>query len=555
MVGARGADADGSSPDRDGAAGAVTADRVGGADEAGPADHAGFGPDRRASTRDVWIGRALVTVAVLAVLATVLAEGDGVSGLSLQTAWQLLDLRALGDNPVEATWYLHTQPPLHNLLIGLVAWSPLPLAGTLFVLYGLSLLVTGLALLALLVRWGVGPVGAGAVSAVALMHPSLAKTIHLVSYEVPMAMLVVGALWAVQRYLDDPRLRWLLLVSTTLTLGVLTRSLLHPLWLVAVLALVLVARPVPPRHVAAAAAIPLVLVGGWIVKNEVLFDTATTSSWLGFNMQRGVTGPMARGDVEAAVDDGTVSPAALRQPWELPDRYPETTQRCRATHDHATVAATVKNPGQASEIANFNYECYLPAYDQAQRDALALIRRSPRRYLSTRVPSLMMTYRQVDSGWEMKQYWLDAAYEPFLAEVRYTADMRDWNLPILPGRDSYPIEASLTLMAFTLVIVARAGVAAVRLARRGRRARDAWPAAEVVWIVAGWTVVVVLFGSSLVEFGENGRFRAALDPLLIALPVAALFQCLRGTLQHRVEGRLAAAHVDHQRVPHAEHGV
>lgn len=501
------------------------------------------------------IGRSIVAATVLAVLVTLLVEGEGVSGFTLETAWQLLDLRVLGDDPVGATWYLHTQPPLHNLVIGLVAWAPLPLAGTLFVLYGLSLLATGLLLHDLLMRWRLRPVSAGVVTAIAVAQPSLAKTVHLVSYEVPVAMLVVGSLWAIQRHLDRPGLRRLLLVSTTLTLGVLTRSLLHPLWLVAVLTIVLIARPVPPRHVAAAVAIPLVLVGGWMAKNAALYDVPTTSSWLGFNVQRGVTGPMVRSDVEAAVADGTVSPLALRQPWDLPGRYAEWTTGCRPAHGHPSVTATMKNRRQETEIANFNFECYLPAYEQAQADALALIRRSPRRYAATRVHSLMMTFQQVDSGWRMEQYWLDGLYAPFLLEVGYTTDMRDWNLPLLPGRDSHPVESSLTLMACTLVVLTRSGMAAARLARRGWRSRDGWPAAEIVWIVAGWTVVVVLFGSSLVELGENGRFRAALDPLLVALPAAALLQRLPGTRQHRVEARLAADHADDERVAHTEHGV
>ena len=34
-----------------------------------------------------------------------------------------------------------------------------------------------------------------------------------------------------------------------------------------------------------------------MVKNDVLFGTPTLSSWLGFNLQRGVVAPMDRTDV------------------------------------------------------------------------------------------------------------------------------------------------------------------------------------------------------------------------------------------------------------------
>jgi hypothetical protein len=257
-----------------------------------------------------------------------------------------------------------------------------------------------------------------------------------------------------------------------------------------------------------------------MVKGWVLFDSPTTSSWLGFNMQRGVTGPMHRDDVAAAVRDGTVSPLAQLQPWEGIGSYGEWTDDCRPRHDHPAVDRVVKNPQARTEIANFNAECFLPAYAQAQRDALALVRRSPGRYLETRVPSLVMTYRQVDSGWLQARSWMDAVYEPFLAEVDYAADMRDWNLRLIPSAEELPIRSSLALAACTLLLLARSALAALRLARTGWRAP--WPSTEVVWVVVGWTVAVVVLGSSLVEFGENARFRAALDPLLVALPLAAL---------------------------------
>ena len=115
---------------------------------------------------------------------------------------------------------------------------------------------------------------------------------------------------------------------------------------------------------------------------------------------------------------------------------------------------------------------------------------------------------------------MDAVYEPFLAEVDYAADMRDWNLRLIPSAEELPIRSSLALAACTLLLLARSALAALRLARTGWRAP--WPSTEVVLVVVGWTVAVVVLGSSLVEFGENARFRAALDPLLVALPLAAL---------------------------------
>ena len=130
-----------------------------------------------------WIGRLVVAGAVLAALVTLLVLDRGVSGAQLDASWQVLDLKVLAHDPLGSLWYLHIQPPVHNLVVGLVMASPLPAMGTLFVLYGLCLLVTGLLLHDLLVRWGVQPIVAGVVVGFAMVNPSLLSTIHIASYE------------------------------------------------------------------------------------------------------------------------------------------------------------------------------------------------------------------------------------------------------------------------------------------------------------------------------------------------------------------------------------
>jgi hypothetical protein len=479
------------------------------------------------------VGRAVVTAAVLGALATLLAVHRGVSGAQLHASWQVVDLRVLADDPLGSLWYLHIQPPVHNLVVGAVmAWSPFPEMGTLFVLYGLALLVTGLLLHDLLVRWGVPPVVGGVIVGFALINPSLLATIYIASYEVPVACLLVTLLWLVQRHLEAPGPRWLVPIAVTLTVAALTRSLLHPLWVLVVLGLLWLVRSVDRRQVATTLAIPLVLLGGWMVKNEVVFGTPTLTSWLGFNMQRGVTASMDRDEVQAAVDDGSVSPIVLEYPWLSLDAYAAWTEPCTPDHDHRATNAELKQPFEGVDNAlNYNDECFLPAYQQARRDATTLIRQDPGRYLAKRVPSLLMSYQTFPvlggaSGGDPT--WMDRLYEPLLVVRTVHVDMSDWNLPLLaPELERLTIKVSFTMVALSLLVLARALVAGVRLVRRGWRARHDWPAEEVVWLVVAGTALLVVVGGDLVEFGENGRFRAMLDPLLIALPLAWLAQAVQ----------------------------
>jgi len=483
--------------------------------------------------RAVWIGRTVVTAAVVGALATLLAVHRGISGAQLHSSWQVIDLRVLADDPLGSLWYLHIQPPVHNLVVGAVmAWSPFPEMGTLFVLYGLSLLVTGLLLHDILVRWGVQPVVGGVIVGFAMVNPSLLATIYIASYEVPVACLLVTLLWLAQRHLETPGPRWLVAVAVALTVAALTRSLLHPVWVLAVLGLLWLVRPVDRRQVVATLAVPLVLIGGWMLKNEVVFGTPTLTSWLGFNMQRGVTASMDRDEVQAAVADGSVSPIVLEYPWLSLDAYATWTEPCAPDHDHPATSTELKSSFEGvTGSLNYNDECFLPAYEQARRDATTLMRQDPGRYLEKRVPALLMSYQTfpvqggVAGG---APTWMDRIYDPVLAVRTIHVDMRDWNLPLLvPELETLPIDMSFTLIALSLVVLARTAVAVVRLVRRGWRARHDWPTEEVMWLLIAGTVLLVIVGGDLVEFGENGRFRTMLDPLLIAFPLAWLAQAVQ----------------------------
>jgi hypothetical protein len=472
-------------------------------------------------------GRWLVALTALAVFLGLLAADQGLRRNELEVQWQLLDLATLGRDPLGSLWYLHTQPPLYNLLVGLVAWSPLPLEGTLFVLFGAAFAVMGLALRSLLVRWGLAPMVASVVASVAIINPTLPSTVTVGTYDVLTAMLLVATLWAVQTYLDEPVPRRLYLLAGLLTATCLTRTMLHPAWLLAVLAAVLVARPVSRRVAAAAVLVPLLLIGGWMAKNWVVFDRPTLSSWVGFNMSRGVTGLMELDDVRAAVADGTASPLALENPWQPLERYEGLAPVCAPTHDNPLTSSATKFDVEGFVIPNFNAECYLPLYDQARDDAVALIKRSPVRYLRLRVEPLLITFRRVDPASGVRATWMDTAFQRFLLpvdhDIRTDGWQSDWS-----RYDPVPIEVSATLVAAAVALLAGTARAGLRLVRAGWRARHDWAAQEVVWLLAGLTVGLIIVGSSLIEFGENPRFRSTVDPLLVALPAAWVVSAVAG---------------------------
>jgi hypothetical protein len=504
------------------------------------------GSGDRPSLRSRAVGWAIASTSVTVVVASMLASGVRVRRDILGASWQVLDLDHLGADPVGSIWNLHIQPPLHNALIGVVLrWSPFPDMGTLFVLYVAALLVAAVALTELLVGWRVPPVAAGLVSGIALANPSLLSTIGIASYEVPLAAMAIVALLVLQRHLHQPGWATLLGLSGVLTAMALTRSLFHPSYVVALVALAGVATRCTWRQVLAASAIPVVLVGGWMLKNQVLFGTPTLSSWFGFNLQRGVVAPLEREAVERAVDDRAVSTLALAYPWGTLDRYEEWLDGCEPRRDHPVLTAETRADLGGFEIANFNHQCYLPLYAQSEADARTLVRREPGRYLATRVVVLQSSFAMANVGIDDTAFgspefqppdptWMDAAADVVLVPVTITITMDDWNLPLLPG-GAIDLKISLLLLVLAAGVGARGVLAGVRVARSGWiRRGERLPPDEVQWVAAASMAILVIVVGDLLEFGENGRFRSMLDPLLVALPAAGAWR-LVATRRHRAD--------------------
>ena len=476
--------------------------------------------------------RLVVVAVVVVVVVELVRVHGGVDGGELAASWQLLDLAVLEDDPLRAVWHLHTQPPLFNLVIGLVAWSPLPLAGTVFVLYALMLLAVGLLVQHLLVRWGVPVVAATIAAGFAVANPSLLFTIRIASYEVPLAAMLLALVVAIDHHVRRPTGRSLAAVVAAGTALVLTRALFHPLWLLAILAVVLVTRRPPRRDVVLALAVPALLVGAVMVKNAALVGSPSLSSWTGFNLQRGVLGPLPATTVRAAVADGTVTSLATMRPWQPLDTYGPWLDGCRPASGHPALADPTKSVAGA-EVPNFNASCYVGLYEESAANARAMIRRVPGQYAADRLLALALSHGYTNVGYAGGQRslfgatlptitWMDRLFDVVMVRTTFVIDQRAWNVPLLGDRFEFTL--GWPLLGATLVVLGRGAWALVRWVRR--RAGPL-PATEVVWLVAGVTVAFVVIGGDLVELGENGRFRSMLDPLLFALLAVAVTDAIR----------------------------
>jgi len=457
----------------------------------------------------------------LSVYVLVCLTGQRFDARYLGYGWQLIPWDILSADPIRSVWYLHVQPPLWNLLLGgLARLSPFGDSITLQALMA----VIGLAgaffagelatRLGLRRRWAVG------VAVIATLNPEVLKGAFEPTYELATGVLLLAVLWAVLELGAHPRVRRSLIVLAALvTATTMTRSLYHPLWaiLIVLFGLWLLRHRIDRRTVLATLAVPVLVMGGWMAKNQFLFGDATLSSWFGMNLQRAVIPVLPLDDLEAMHDAGEVSDIAMIGPFGNYGLYEDAMPPCEPKHRHRSVSEPWRTTDEWSP--NFNFECYLPVFAEAGDDAMAVIRAHPDVWLKGRMWSLRATFAVATNPSESRSVVmrsLDGVYSIARLDMGGVLSTFGWGTPIY-GQLEAPVDFGLALIPlYSLVILAGVRATIRRVRRRPLSAID--PAL----VVASFTVVFTIVVGAVAELGEQARFRTMIDPLTTVVGLALL---------------------------------
>ena len=479
-------------------------------------------PHTRLSASDRLPILALILIFVLSRFWFAYAGGSYIAS-PLDSAKQFLDPALLQHDLLSSLWYLHSQPPLFNLFLGLV----LKTASDPAVLYELCFRASGLLIplcmygaLALL---GANRIAAFLVTLFFMLNPSLILYESLLYYSHVEGVLIIAAVfflarWGLREKKFDLVVFWLLLVC----LG-LTRSLFHPLFFV-VLALVvsffLWRQNKPMRSFALVAVFAMLPLAAWCLKNLIIFGFFGTSSWAGMSLWIKTDGYSPE-QLEQFHARGLISAVAVRAD-QLPFR-----PIADFTHDGLLAVDRCHHPADCNEMRakdwpNYNHIGYVALSRQLGRDALQLIRHDPEMFWRSTVSafSLSLWYAS-DSAQALFQNNM-AVLEPLEDLYRYVffgfldvksrhSDPRVWLRTACIG----------ALFAFFYVLT-------LMQAMRRQQTRERF-ALALLCLFCMLTHAFVLLISSGVEFGENPRFRFPVDGAFVVLVVGNLLLLRRRT--------------------------
>lgn len=464
----------------------------------------------------------------LFVYLVVLFSGHQFDSGYLEYGWQLIPWETLSTDPFRSVWYLHIQPPMWNFLLGVSAWlSPVSDGLTLqlvMLAFGLSAVWMGTNIAR---RFGLSRRLSIVVTLVVFLNPEVFRGVFEPTYEFPVGCLLMGLVLGVAKFRErvEP-MKWFLVCSILITTVVMTRSLYHPAWAITTLVVLVLPlrKTVSMRSLLLALSIPLLVAGGWMIKNQVLFGQTTLSSWFGMNLQRAVLPVVPRADLLEMVESGDISPFAVEQPFAPYSTYAKYVDGCVPTRSHPSLS----EPTRSSEdvIPNFNFECYLPVYEEALDNALTAIRKHPSDWIEGRIWSLRATMAistapQFSESAIMRG--LNDGYSVLGLNVTGALSTSSWGTQLYgPNTTSIRIQFGYSYAALYIFVLGVGGA----LMKKKIRSRVGEPAALVLLVssIAWYTIVVGAFG----ELGEQARFRTTIDPLVILVSVSLLVRMVAG---------------------------
>ena len=408
----------------------------------------------------------------------------------LDWAWQFLDPIILRRDLLRGLFYLHTQPPGFNLLLGVV----LHLAGrdapqAFHVIYAACGLALAVGVFVLMRRLEVGRLTALIATTLFAMNPATAAFGHVLFYELPVAVLVVWAAVSASTLATRPsRLRALTFCSLLAALC-LTRSIFHFVYYLTAIAVVVLAAPQARRVMVRAAIAPLAAVITVYVKNAIVFGVFGASSWLGMSLAR-MTLPYADAlTIRQLTDAGRLSPVAMIEPFSPLWMYPVEYRHLPPSVSHPALTAVNKSTGHI----NYNHAAFVTVSRAYFGDALAVARAQAGAYRTS-----------VGRAWT---FYFMSGTDNSLAEGNLVPVRRWiswWDRVVFlrwPGTST------------CISLVVGLPLAFMYAVWRSRR--------SLAWAFIALTIGYVAVVGNATEVGENNRFRFATDALSVAALAAA----------------------------------
>lgn len=418
----------------------------------------------------------------------------------LYSGIQFLDVSLLQHRLIESIFHLHCQPPLFNLLLGVILKAfPGSIDTALHVLFMGFGLVLVLSMYVVSRMLGIPAFLALIMAVLYLASPTTVLYENFLLYTYPTASLLCLSALLLGVWVRTGRSAVGIAFFSTLAAVILTRSVFQIPWFLAAGLIIAASRRSEWRSVVGLAIVPFLIVCSWQVKNYVQFGSVATSTWLGLNLTRNTVERLGPDRIAEMVHAGRLSrlatvPALSEfEAYEVGDPQPT-----------GIPVLDRKVKEQPSVGPNYNFVGYIRVSNIRLQDALTVIAGDPAQFAENVLDAVTI--------------WLRPAFEA----LRGTKNAEALGLldPVLAtqGAEGVCRWLSQGLVALCYIVALLYGGAVTVHLFRGPNTPLCRLVMAFMWLTVLYAAIVVNF----TEIWENNRIRFMTDPYVWIMVAAAL---------------------------------
>ena len=423
---------------------------------------------------------------------------------------QFLDPALLKTRLLESLFYLHSQPPIYNLFLGLVLKAApgreLVVFQAISVAWGLIFYLT---IFGLLICLGARRLLAFGLSAVFMASPSFILYEHWLFYTFPLSLVVTLAALVLLMALRQGKVWQWMGFATALFLASGIHSLFHLAYLVVAIAAIAWLHGRDRKKIILTALIPLVFMLAIYGKNLALFGKFTTSTWMGMNFWGMTARNMHIAERRQLAANGEISRVSLLDRFADPEFYSAAYFEIPGYEGIPALRQLKKQTG----ASNYNHLGYIALSDQYMADALYVLRNYPQTLLVGSLRAWFAYFRSSSDN-----LFLSSANRASAGPIVAIYDTLFFGkLPLdlahIPGLPIYTESRGHYLYLFLLAGLPLLVLCGLRAAWRGRLLGSAFdPAGRITLLFLCFNILYVALLGNALEVGENNRFRFVTDP-------------------------------------------
>ncbi len=421
---------------------------------------------------------------------------------------QYLDLELLKNNLIESIYYLHSQPPLFNLFLGVVVKiSPQNFAILFNIIYFLIGLSNYLIMIYVFSKFKVNKILNLTMSTIFIISPAAILYENWLFYTYPVQFLLLLSLFLLVNYRIAYSKKILFYFFLALSFIILTRSLFHLIWFLLILIIILHFEKTNKSNVIKSSLIPLAVILIFLIKNLILFGTFS-SSWFGMSLAKVTMKYLPEELKSELVKKGKHNKIILIKPFEhikdyekIINKKPKTGIKC------------LDDEYKSSNEPNYNNINYIQISKLYRQEAIKILLKYPNAYFNSLLASTYLYFRSpsdyryfhndnrnkinnFDKWYNRIIYGQLEVYTPLSDSTKETIKKTPLKLLKYTGLTASVIYTSILFITLYLLI----------------SKKDFLKKNKLIITYLFFNILWLTLIGNLFETGENNRFRFLIEP-------------------------------------------